>query len=138
MKQIYSVNGEIKPLSEAQIPAERIETMYGFGVYETMKVRNGVLYFVDNHIDRLFHSASCIELSHSFTQEQVKTFILSLLGELAEQSLNLKMLLMGSQDQRESMLYLFPLAPYFPKRNWYRDGVFAVSYTNDGCRNQNH
>ncbi len=128
MKQIFSVNGEIRSLSEAQIPAEKIETMYGFGVYETMKVRNGVLYFVDNHVDRLFHSASCIDLEHSFTQKQVVSFIHSLLEELSEESLNLKMLLMGNLAPQEATLYLFPLAPYFPKRNWYRDGVSVCSF----------
>lgn len=128
MKQIFSVNGEVKPLSEAQIPAERIETMYGFGVYETMKVRNGVLYFVDTHIDRLFHSATCIELSHPFTKKQIVTFIQNLLSELSEESLNLKILLMGGQNPKEATLYVFPLAPFFPKRTWYRDGVSVCSF----------
>lgn len=128
MKQIFSVNGEIKPISKAQIPVERIETMYGFGVYETMKVRNGLLYFVENHVDRLFHSASCIDLTHSFTKKQVVTFIQKLLGELSEESLNLKMLLMGGQNVQSATLYLFPLAPFFPKRTWYRDGVSVCSF----------
>ena len=128
MKQIFSVNGEIKPLSYAQIPAERIETMYGFGVYETMKARSSILYFADNHIERLFHSADAIGLEHNFTKKQVSTFIHQLLDELSEESLNLKMLLMGSQNPREATLYLFPLAPFFPKRAWYRDGVSVCSF----------
>ncbi len=128
MKQIFSVNGQIKPLSEAQIPAERIETMYGFGVYETMKVRNGTLYFAENHIDRLFHSASCIELQHPFTAKEVEASVHALLTELSEDALNLKMLLMGSQNPEEATLYLFPLAPFFPKRIWYRDGVSVCSF----------
>ena len=128
MKQFFSVNGVIKTLSEAQIPADRIETMYGFGVYETMKVRNGIVFFVENHIERLFHSAECIDLFHSFSEKQVAEWIRSLLAALSEESLNLKVLLMGSQNPEEAALYLFPLAPFFPKRNWYRDGVSVCSF----------
>lgn len=128
MKQIFSVNGEIQPLSKAQIPAEKIESMYGFGVYETIKVRNGILYFVDTHVDRLFHSASCIDLPHLFTEEQVTLYIHQLLHKLSEDSLNLKVLLMGSDHPHGAMLYIFALAPFFPKRAWYRDGVSVCSY----------
>lgn len=128
MKQFFSINGEIKPLPQAQIPADRIETMYGFGVYETLKVRNGILYFVENHINRLLHSATCIDLKHPFTEKQIETDINALLNSLSEKSLNLKMLLMGSAEPEEATLYLFALAPFFPKRVWYREGVSVCSF----------
>ncbi|MBP9690468.1 aminotransferase class IV [Candidatus Woesebacteria bacterium] len=128
MKSIFSQNGIIKPLSEAQIPAGSIEAMYGFGVYETLKVRNGVIYFVKEHVERLLHSASCIELEHPFIAGQIESFIQSLVNEVGEDSLNIKILLMGASQKEDAQLYIFPLAPLFPKRSWYRDGVTLCSY----------
>lgn len=128
MKPIFSHNGVIRPLSEAQIPADSIESMYGFGVYETLKVRNGILYFVKEHVNRLLHSAECIDLLHSFPQESIEGYIRDLLTDIEEDSLNIKMLLMGSSQQEDAQLYIFPLAPYFPKRSWYRDGVSVCSF----------
>lgn len=128
MKPIFSQNGIIRPLSEAQIPANRIESMYGFGVYETLKVRNGILYFVKEHVNRLLHSADCIELEHPFSQESVETCIHQLVESVQADSLNIKMLLMGASQKEDAQLYIFPLAPYFPKRSWYRDGVTVCSF----------
>lgn len=128
MKPAFSHNGVIKPLHEAQIPADRIESMYGFGVYETLKVRGGILYFVKEHVNRLLHSAECIELEHPFSQVSIETFIRNLIQEVQEDSLNIKILLMGAAKKEDAQLYIFPLAPLFPKRSWYRDGVSVCSF----------
>ncbi len=128
MKHIFSHNGKLRPVSEAQIPADRIESMYGFGVYETLKVRNGVIYFTQNHIERLLHSAECIELKHQFKSDAISSWIELLVKEVGEEALNIKMLLMGASQKEDAQLYIFPLAPLFPKRSWYRDGVSVSSY----------
>ncbi len=123
MKQIFSQNGRIKPLADAQIPADKIEAMYGFGVYETMKVRKHILYFANEHIDRLLHSARCIKLDHLFTSEHIHQWIKQLVQEAGEESINIKMLLMGGAQEADATLYIFALPPLFPKRSWYKEGV---------------
>lgn len=127
MKQLYSRNGILLPLSEAQIPADRIETMYGFGVYETLKVRSGILYFLPEHVERLLYSARCINLIHVFSGDNMQRWIQEFVEEMDEDSLNLKMLLTGGKRAEEAVLYLFALPPFFPKRTWYKDGVSVQS-----------
>lgn len=128
MKQIFSHNGKIKPLSEAIIPADRIESMYGFGVYETLKVRNHIVYFVKEHIERLFHSADCIDLIHEYTRSDIESALTELLAEVDADSLNIKILLIGGPDATDAQFFIFPLAPLYPKKSWYRDGVTVCSY----------
>jgi len=128
MKQIFSHDGIIKPLKEAQIPADSIESMYGFGVYETLKVRNGMCYFTKEHVNRLLHSAGCIELEHTLSAAKIEEWVRALVLAYQEEAFNIKLLLMGGHEKMDAQLYIFPLAPFFPKRAWYRDGVGVRSF----------
>ena len=129
MKQsIYSYNGLILPIDHAVIPINKIERMYGFGVYESLKVRNNTLYFVQQHVDRLMHSARCINLTHDFTPKIITSWIKEFSEKVEEPSINIKMLLLGGETSKKAELFLFPLAPFFPKKEWYRDGVATFSF----------
>ena len=57
---VCSINGQIVDEKLAVLPISSIEAQYGFGVYENIKVRKNIIYFVREHIDRLLHSANRI------------------------------------------------------------------------------
>lgn len=130
----FSKNGQILPIEQATIPLENVEYSYGFGVYETMKVRNGVIYFVDQHVNRLFKSSEIIELVHPYSKEQVKGYIEDLIDQLrsesenTEISCNIKMLLIGG---REPLLFIIPLSPLFPDRKLYSEGAKTITVHNE-------
>src|SRR5574342_513713 len=94
----FSKNGNVLPIEEATIPLSNIEYSYGFGVYENIKVRNNILYFVNQHVDRLFKSAEVINLKHPFKHSQIKHYIQDLVNAVKEDSYNLKMLLIGGEN----------------------------------------
>lgn len=109
------------------MPLSNIEFSYGFGVYENIKVRNGIIYFVKQHIERLSKSAEIIGLTHSFTDQEIATYIQELLEKLeltTDGSVNLKMLLIGG---REPQLFIIALAPHFPDRKFYSEGVMTMT-----------
>ena len=120
---IFSRNGFILPITKAVAPIDKIERMYGFGVYESLKIRNSILYFVDQHVDRLLYSARCINLQHNFTKKTITAFILDLSEKIEDDSINIKILLLGERKKEAAELLLFPNAPLFPKKEWYRNGV---------------
>jgi branched-chain amino acid aminotransferase len=120
----FSKNGHILPIEQAVIPLSNIEYSYGFGVYETLKVRHGILYFVDQHVERLFASAEIIGLEHSFAKEDVKRYIQELVSKLAIDACNIKMLLIGG---KEPQLFIQALAPLFPDRKLYSDGAKTIT-----------
>jgi branched-subunit amino acid aminotransferase/4-amino-4-deoxychorismate lyase len=79
---IFSLNGEILPITEAKADLSSIEFNYGFGVYETMKIRNGKLYFLEKHVDRLLFSAKEILLEHNFNKQTIQKYIQNLAENL--------------------------------------------------------
>lgn len=127
-KTHFSRNGELLPLDQAVIPLDNIEYSYGFGVYETMKVRKGVLYFVEQHVDRLFLSAELIRLSHPFTKSQIITWTRAVVSENHLLASNIKILLIGGKTAADANLYIIPLAPLFPDRKLYKTGVDTITF----------
>ncbi len=109
------------------MPLSNIEFSYGFGVYENIKVRNGVVYFVKQHLKRLQKSAEIIGLTHPFSNNEIERFIFELLEKLEltrEGSCNIKMLLIGGT---EPQLFILALAPHFPDRKLYSVGVKTIT-----------
>ena len=125
---IYSHNEVIMPIEKAVVEISSIEKMYSFGVYENLKIRNNICYFIDNHTDRLFRSASKIRLIHNYSIERVKKAVINLTDQIEEESYNLKILLLGGVDAEEVQLIILPVAPFYPLKTWYRDGVKVMSF----------
>jgi branched-chain amino acid aminotransferase len=57
------LNGKILPAKEALVSVFDHGFLYGDGVYETMKVYDGVVFMLDEHLHRLYRSASLIGLT---------------------------------------------------------------------------
>jgi len=125
---IYSHNEVIMPIEKAVVEINSIEKMYGFGVYENLKIRKNIYYFIDNHIDRLFRSASQIRLIHNYSIERVKKAAIDLMDQIEEESYNLKILLLGGVNVDDVQLIIIPVAPFYPLKTWYRDGVKVMSF----------
>ncbi len=118
-----SINGTIVPINQAVLPATSIEVAYGFGVYEHLRVVDGIAYFLDQHTDRLFESAKIISLDHSITRAQLQRWVKALLQEISKPAYNLKILLIGAPDPKNVQSFLLPMAPLFPKKEWYTKGI---------------
>jgi branched-subunit amino acid aminotransferase/4-amino-4-deoxychorismate lyase len=130
---IFSLNSQILDISEAKADLSQIEFSYGFGVYETMKVRNGKLFFVKEHSQRLLFSAQQIFLQHNFSQQEIINQIQNLVFELKKIntenfSCNLKILLIGHPDPEKVKLYIIPLNPLFVDRKKYKQGGEVMTF----------
>jgi len=72
-------NGKICTLNNAQISVLSHSLHYGTGVFEGIrcyKTTNGSAIFrLDDHIDRLFYSASCVRIKMPYTKKQFKDAI---------------------------------------------------------------
>ncbi len=128
MSETISINGHIVPASNGIFPITSLEVTYGVGVYETVKVRNTISYFIPQHIDRLLNSASLINISHQLTIDQISAYLMEYISSLHVESCNIKMILLA-QKSGEAQLYIMASAPQYPKKQWYRDGVKVMPYT---------
>ena len=124
---VFSQNGEILPAEAATVSLFDVAYEYGYGVYESLRVVRGIPYFLDEHLARLERSAALIGLSHPFSIEQVAAWVRALADRIEEPAYNLKILLVGGPRPEDARLSILPLAPSFPERSWYRDGVAACT-----------
>lgn len=126
--KFFSKNGKILPVDLAKVSLFNIEYSYGFGVYETLKVRKGIVYFVDQHLERLEHSAQIIELKHNYTKDNVKQYIQDLMKVHGDvEACNIKLLLIGGRKAEDAELYIFLSAPLFPDRKLYSQGAKTIT-----------
>ncbi len=123
----FSKNGEILAMAEASIPLSNIEYAYGFGVYETIRVVHGKSIFLQEHLRRLLKSAETIELAHALTEENIGEWIGALLRKINADTCNLKLLLIGGRTSEQATLWILPLAPLFPDKKLFRDGISVVT-----------
>jgi branched-chain amino acid aminotransferase len=66
------LNGEIVPKHEAKVSVYDSGFMLGDGIWEGMRLYNGVWAFLDEHIDRLFEASKAIDLDIGLDRNGVK------------------------------------------------------------------
>lgn len=105
--------------------------LYGAGLFETMRSRNGVVFRLHDHLDRLLLSAATLSIAHSYDKPYIGRAIDNLLqaNELKDARLRLTLTggpLTASEEQRKPTLLITAaeFRPYPP--DYYKTGVLAV------------
>jgi branched-chain amino acid aminotransferase len=70
------VNGELKPKKEAVVSVYDSGFMLGDGVWEGIRLYNGVWAFLDNHLDRLTEASKAIDLDLGLSRDGIKKALL--------------------------------------------------------------
>lgn len=105
--------------------------LYGAGLFETMRSRNGVVFRLQDHLDRLFLSAAALSIALSYDKAYIEQAIGDVLeaNQLKDARLRLTLTsgpLAESQDQRKAML-LITAAPFRPyPDDYYQTGILVV------------
>jgi len=127
LTKVFSRNGQLLPVEQAQVPLSLVEYSYGFGVYENIRYANGIIYFLSDHIERLMGSARVIGLEHEFAPEFVGRSLHELVANVEGPACNLKVLLIGGRTAGDAQLFILALNPLFPDRKLYRDGAAVIT-----------
>ncbi len=105
--------------------------LYGAGLFETMRSRNGVVFRLEDHLDRLFRSAEALSITHSHEKTFLTEAVYEVLqaNELADARLRLTLTngpLRESQEQRTPTLLITAteFRPY--PAEYYKTGVLVV------------
>lgn len=106
----FVFNDEIRP-GEVFIPGENEG-----GIYEVLRVVNGVPLFLEDHIDRLYNSALLARKNIRFSEPQIKTFIKNLIDR--NKVLNGNVLISCNIN-----LKAFFVPHNYPTELMYREGV---------------
>lgn len=80
MERIAYYNGQIGAPNELTIPFLDRVNFFGDGVYEATMVSNGVIFLVDEHIDRFYRSAGAIDIDIGMTKAELKDILLDMVS----------------------------------------------------------
>ena len=75
MKNLGYYDGQIDLIENVKIPMTDRVCWFGDGVYDATCTRNGVIYCLDDHVDRFFRSASMIDITPPFSKEELKELL---------------------------------------------------------------
>lgn len=78
--KIY-VNGELVPKQEAMVSVYDSGFMLGDGIWEGLRIYNGKIAFLDDHLDRLYESAKVLDFELDLTREEMVRALYNTLEE---------------------------------------------------------
>jgi branched-chain amino acid aminotransferase len=76
---IVFLNSDFVPLNEAKISVMDRGFLYGDGIFETLRAYGGKIFKLQEHLERMRHSASVLQLSVPHTQMELANIIAILL-----------------------------------------------------------
>src|SRR5439155_17928473 len=69
---VVYVNGEYLTKSDAKVSVFDQGFIFGDGVYDTMVAKNGFLFKLEEHVERLFNSAKAVKLTIPMSKEMLE------------------------------------------------------------------
>jgi branched-chain amino acid aminotransferase len=63
MAEMVYLNGDLVPSSQAKISSFDYGFLYGYGIFETMRAYNGVIFRLERHLDRLKKAAEALGIN---------------------------------------------------------------------------
>lgn len=82
MKHLGYYNGTYGEIEEMTIPMNDRVCYFGDGVYDASYSRNGNIFAIDEHIDRIYNSAALLRISIKETKEEMKAILLDMLSKM--------------------------------------------------------
>ncbi len=82
MKNIAYYNGKIGPIEEMSVPMNERACYFGDGVYDATCVVHGVPMALQDHIDRIYRSAKCIDIDIPIPKEGMRDILLGLVAQV--------------------------------------------------------
>lgn len=130
MAEKVFLNDGLVDIDKACISVTDSGFLYGAGLFETMRSRNGVVFALRDHLDRLFFSADRLSINISYDRGYITDAVYEVLraNELTDARLRLTLTNgpMTESDQRKPTLLITgtKLRPY--PLEYYRNGVLVV------------
>lgn len=76
MAKLVWLNGELSPLETAVVPAADHAHLYGDGIFEGIRMYDGRIYRLDEHLDRLYHGINFLGYNMPYSQGELRQIVL--------------------------------------------------------------
>ncbi len=131
MAEKVFLNNEIIDIDKAQISATDSGFLYGTGLFETMRSCNGVVFALDDHLNRLFSSAKTLLIEINHDKKFITDAIYETLeaNELADARLRLTLtggpMSLSDEEKKSTLLITATKFQPYPDE-YYEKGVLVV------------
>ena len=82
MKNLGYYNGKFGEIEEMSIPMNDRVCYFGDGVYDATYSRNYKIFALDEHIDRIYNSASLLDINITETKEEMKLILQDMVNKM--------------------------------------------------------
>lgn len=123
-----SRNGKLIPASEACISVFNPAIYGAYGIYESLQVRNAVVFELEAHLRRLVHSAQVIELTLPAQPSAIGAWIEEVVAVQEMRDCTVRLFVVGPDNGGEPVAYVWPQPPPVYPQSFYELGVTAVTF----------
>jgi branched-subunit amino acid aminotransferase/4-amino-4-deoxychorismate lyase len=106
-------NGQLEPASTAVVPVDDPDAFHGYGCYEVLRIRSGILYFPEFHEERLLRSAAILGIQHAIKPGNLVQALHHLAKTNSVVECNVKVVLFG-REGGDADWFAFLLPPLYP------------------------
>ena len=118
-------NGELITEEQAVLPVTYREVQYSFSVYEALRIIDGHIVHLDDHLRRLGASCRDISLTHPFSDDVIQSSIEALIAKDSIKDATARILIVGGPSPLFFITYTDLLA--YPE-SFYEEGVPVSLY----------
>ena len=131
MAEKVFLNDKLVDIDKACVSVTDSGLLYGAGLFETMRSRNGIVFCLEDHLDRLFFSAGTLSVNITYDKKYITDAIYKVLqaNELADARLRLTLTggPMSEPEERRKSTLLITAANMVPyPAAYYNKGVLVV------------
>ena len=123
IKEYYIKNGDIKITNDEDI-FNRIEKP---PIYEVIRVIKGVPLFLEEHLDRMFHSANITGHELSRDEKEIREDIKKLILKNDISDLNIK-LLSAEVEEIGKVFLVYCIKSFYPPLEYYGNGIKTILF----------
>ena len=127
MPEYISLNGEIVRADAARVCVLTPALLHSFGVYESVRVERSVAFHLDDHLQRLAHSAARIELELPAPPEVINSWVEPLLTRAGVTHCLLRIVALGPTPGNGPLCALWPQEPPHYPPVLYERGVELIT-----------
>jgi len=99
MVKYYSVNGKTVAVEKATVQINDLGLLRGYGIFDFLKVENGVPLFIEDHLKRFRRSAKYMGLKLRYKLEELEQMVLELIKKNKFKNGGMKIVLTGGYSE---------------------------------------
>lgn len=98
IKPVCYARGNFLPVDEASVSVNDLGVQRGYGIFDFLRVSSNVPLFIEDHLDRFFHSAQEMRLTCKESKKEIMEIMFQLIKENNQPFSGIRLILTGGES----------------------------------------